>query len=220
MSLESFELTSWIDQMNSSKILFPTYLGSTKIISVELLGMEEWRAVTDYPNYFVSTLGRIKRRERFLKLSPNEAGYYRICLSKNGLVSSHSVARLVAGAFIPPVEGKLTVDHIDRVRTNNHVSNLRWANGTEQCLNRDIPLGATGQKHITRQQKWFKVQIKRNRQMLYTRLFTTLEEAMEARDQFIYAFSHTAAPETLTDAPELPPLPSSFPLHEPSLSEC
>jgi len=115
------------------------------------------------------------------------------------------VARLVGGAFLPRVPGKRTIDHIDRVRDNNCVTNLRWANSTEQSLNRDHPLGATGHKHITRQRgKWWKVQIKRNKRMLYTKMFLELDDAIAARDAFISSYSET--PEILTDATV--PLPS------------
>ena len=38
-----------------------------------------------------------------------------------------NVHRLVADAFVPNPEGKRCVDHIDNVRTNNKVANLRYA---------------------------------------------------------------------------------------------
>lgn len=47
----------------------------------------------------------------------------------------YSVHRLVAETFIPNPENKTTVDHIDRVRDNNVISNLRWATPKEQNEN-------------------------------------------------------------------------------------
>lgn len=45
------------------------------------------------------------------------------------------VHRLVAETFIPNPDNKPTVDHIDRNPSNNDVSNLQWADYTEQALN-------------------------------------------------------------------------------------
>ena len=48
--------------------------------------------------------------------------------------------RLVALAFhgLPP-DKSYTVDHIDRIKTNNNASNLRWATKAEQRANRTHP---------------------------------------------------------------------------------
>lgn len=52
------------------------------------------------------------------------------------------VHRLVAETFIPNTEGKPTVDHINRVRDDNRVENLRWATRKEQCDNSSNAINA------------------------------------------------------------------------------
>ena len=61
-----------------------------------------------------------------------KSGYLVIKIHKKKY-SSH---RVVAEAFIPNPENKPTVDHINRVRDDNRVCNLRWASHHEQCENR------------------------------------------------------------------------------------
>jgi hypothetical protein len=111
---------------------------------------ELWMEVEDaeYPNkYAVSTFGRVCNIEtgHILKQYINHWGYCKVHLVNpfdRYKKSTRFVARLVALAFIPQVEGKTTVDHIDRNKNNNHVSNLRWADRFEQNQNRDFVLNS------------------------------------------------------------------------------
>ncbi|MGL5960709.1 MAG: NUMOD4 domain-containing protein [Cetobacterium sp.] len=77
-------------------------------------------------------------RGQKLKLSKTNKGYLRIELS-NGVKSrkKYSVHRLVAMAFVDGFDedsGRITVNHIDGVKTNNKVSNLEWMNHSEQQI--------------------------------------------------------------------------------------
>lgn len=65
----------------------------------------------------------------------NSRGYLIVRLADN---KTYSVHRLIAEAFISNPENKPTVDHIDRNKLNNFVSNLRWATISEQIRNRTI----------------------------------------------------------------------------------
>ena len=57
---------------------------------------------------------------------------YRFILIKKKYYRIH---RLVAETFIPNLENKNTVDHINRNRSDNRISNLRWADMQEQSRN-------------------------------------------------------------------------------------
>lgn len=57
-------------------------------------------------------------------------GYKRVSLSKNGIVKTISVHRLVAITFIEG-DSKLTVNHKDGNKLNNHFSNLEFISSSE-----------------------------------------------------------------------------------------
>ena len=73
------------------------------------------------------------------------SGYARVTIRVDGVPKFRTVHRLVALAFhgLPPDES-YTVDHIDRIKTNNSASNLRWATKVEQRANRTYPDKCSG----------------------------------------------------------------------------
>lgn len=60
-----------------------------------------------------------------------EYGYCRMMI--NG--KNYLVHRLIAEAFLQNPDAKPTVDHINRIRTDNRIENLRWATLVEQSDN-------------------------------------------------------------------------------------
>ncbi|MGB4824567.1 MAG: NUMOD4 domain-containing protein [Leuconostoc mesenteroides] len=104
---------------------------------------EEWCPINGYEGYYeVSNFGRVKRSERLLKsgclkeermLSPskNMSGYLSVSLCVNGDEKRKLVHRLVSEAFIPKINGKNEVNHIDENKENNCVQNLEWCNHIE-----------------------------------------------------------------------------------------
>lgn len=90
--------------------------------------------------YRVSSKGRVKTKKTgyISKAKPRKDGYMRIKLfNDNNERKEYAIHILVAETFIPKIEGKDTVDHINRIRDDNRVENLRWANMSEQSKNRD-----------------------------------------------------------------------------------
>ena len=99
--------------------------------------IEHWRLIDGYDNYEVSSHGRVRnnRTNKILKGGENNAGYFFVCLYKNGKVKNCLIHRLVAFAFVPNDKNKPMVDHINRDTKNNHMSNLRWCTNSENQAN-------------------------------------------------------------------------------------
>lgn len=91
--------------------------------------MEEWKDIKGYEGlYKVSNEGNIYsiRKKHNFTLTVGSNGYISVILTKNGEKCYTSVHKLVAQAFIPNLENKPCVGHLDCDRTNNIVENLYW----------------------------------------------------------------------------------------------
>ena len=92
--------------------------------------MEIWKDLEDYPNYQVSNMGRVKSlkfsKEKIMKSSKNNNGYFVVSLCKEGKIKNYLVHRLVAQAFLPNPDSLPEVNHKDEIKTNNCVDNLEW----------------------------------------------------------------------------------------------
>lgn len=58
-------------------------------------------------------------------------GYYHVDIQEFGKSTKVSLHRLLARTFIPNIENKRTVNHIDGNKLNNNLSNLEWATDSE-----------------------------------------------------------------------------------------
>ena len=108
---------------------------------------EIWKPINGYEGFYeISSLGRVRSLYRKVKcgkchitikehlLNPqicNTNGYYMVMLSKEGVSRRFLIHRLIAEAFIPNTANKPFIDHINGIRTDNRIENLRW------CTNRE-----------------------------------------------------------------------------------
>lgn len=159
---------------------------------MEAAEAEEWRPVAEYEGYFVSNLGRVRstlRGDKIMKVHISCHGYYQINLRHNSTKASFKVHRLVAEAFVPNPVGKLYVDHIDRNKQNNVVSNLRWVTNVENQENTGLRKSNTsGFKGVSFDHKtdMWRATKSVNRKQIALGYFDTKEEAAEA-----YRLYHT-----------------------------
>lgn len=90
---------------------------------------EEWRSVTGFVRYEVSSMGRFRRKATGTILVGHNAwtGYNHIGLLRDGKQIFKLSHRLVAEAFlVKPSEKHEVVNHKNKVRNDNRVSNLEW----------------------------------------------------------------------------------------------
>ena len=109
--------------------------------------------INGYPNYLIYKDGRVfsKKRNIFMKQCPNSDGYLHLNIYHNCKKIQARVHRLVAEHYIPNPDNKPTIDHIDRNRQNNDVSNLCWATRLEQGQNKGTNIKNTsGHKGINK----------------------------------------------------------------------
>ncbi|MBQ6724066.1 MAG: NUMOD4 motif-containing HNH endonuclease [Paludibacteraceae bacterium] len=114
----------------------------------KLIETETWKPVVGYEEYYeVSSLGNVRRKKSGRLRSINYAQTYpTVLLSVGGVHKTFRVHRLVAKAFLPPVEGKAHVNHKDGNHRNNRVDNLEWCTQEEnnlhsyRVLNRKPPM--------------------------------------------------------------------------------
>jgi hypothetical protein len=97
---------------------------------------EEWRPIKGFPDYYVSSLGRIGSRKRgddlhVKALNRHRDGYLRVTFSSNGKKTCRSVHTCVAAAFLGPRPAGLDVRHLDGDHDNNRVTNLGYGTRSE-----------------------------------------------------------------------------------------
>ncbi len=147
--------------------------------------MEEFKAIENY-DYSISNFGNVKNNKtgKIIKPHLDDKGYYKVGLYKNGDRKKFKVHRLVGNAFIPNPKNKTQIDHIDNVKTNNNVNNLRWCTNSENNQNKGITKNNTsGVKgvHFNKAQGKWCAQITIDGKPIHLGSFDTIEEATKTR---------------------------------------
>lgn len=134
--------------------------------------IEVWKAIDEYKGlYEISNLGRLKslprngtvNRARITKGHLDKDGYKQMYLSKNNIVESFRSHRLVAFAFIPNIENKPHVDHINGIKTDNRAKNLRWVTPKENVNNPITKVKLAGRKKSLETRKKMSRQARRDK---------------------------------------------------------
>lgn len=149
--------------------------------------MELWKDIPGYPGYQASSLGNIKGVFGRILKPWKSRGYDIVWVCPgDGTKRKCGVHRLIGMAFLDNPENKPTIDHLNRVRTDNRLENLRWATHTEQRLTSPVPISDTGERNIniTSNGK-YRFIVRRNNKVLVNETYDNFQEAIEAKRNFL-----------------------------------
>lgn len=149
-----------------------------KEYSVKFKDIQEYVGI-----YMIASDGRVfnKKSGKFLKPSLNSHGYLFVNLRKDGKCRSHRIHRLIAEAFIGNPENKTDIDHINTVKTDNRIENLRHVTKSENMMNRKIFKNNKLQiKGIRETEYGYRADIRKDNKN-YSKCFVGLEECIAWR---------------------------------------
>jgi hypothetical protein len=93
--------------------------------------------IQGHPNYLIYPDGRVfsKKTNKFLTHFNNGTGYKYVSLSPK---KNYTIHRLMAIHYLPNPDNLPEVDHINRIRDDNRLENLRWVTREENIKNKGL----------------------------------------------------------------------------------
>lgn len=107
--------------------------------------MEFWAPIKDFENYSVSSTGRVKtstyrgqKMDSEISVHPNNGGYYRVHLWRQGKMFTKSIHRIVLETFACDGCYGRQAAHLDGNKSNNKIDNLRWVTAKENNRHQEV----------------------------------------------------------------------------------
>ena len=152
--------------------------------------------IEGFENYLIFENGDVINKntgKKLKQLKNSQIGYKTVQLRSAKSIKVKYIHRLLAQAYIPNPLNKPQVDHINRIRDDNRLCNLRWVTQTENNVNQNLRKNnTTGYKNISTSKfrNGFCVAISRNKILYKKAGIKTLEEAIIQRDLMLSMFTN------------------------------
>lgn len=93
---------------------------------------EQWKDIVGHKNYKINKKGEVIKKFTGKLLKPQDRnGYYRVNIDGKPL----TVHRLVYETFVGPIPKGMVIDHINGIRNDNRIENLRCITQSENMYN-------------------------------------------------------------------------------------
>lgn len=152
--------------------------------------LENFQDIKGFPKYMINEYGDVysKKLNRLLKIRKNNHGYNTFSLRNNKKTYTKSQHRLLGIQYLPNPDNLPCIDHINRNRLDNSLSNLRWVSYSLNSKNRSSKLNATsrfiGVRKTTNKKKPYRAETNYQGKYYSIGYYKTEEEAYEAYKQF------------------------------------
>ena len=151
---------------------------------------EQYKTIEDNQDYEISNLGNVrnKKTNKILTHTLTTTGYYEVKL--NG--KHYKIHKLIALYFIDNPCNKKCIDHIDRNKLNNDITNLRWCSSSENCKNKTKKDGCSSKyTGVAKYRNKYESYIWDNYKKHRIGYFNTEEEAYNKRKEYIESLNNT-----------------------------
>jgi hypothetical protein len=143
--------------------------------------MSEYEPLKGYEQlYKINKEGSIMNRHNKIRKIWINDGYYHIDLYENKKRYHYTLHRLLALQFIPNPHNFTCVDHINGIRNDNRLENLRWVSYTQN--NNNMKSNSIHPHIYIKPNGTYQVQLYFNKKNNNIGCYKTLEAAMSERD--------------------------------------